>query len=268
MSSTVSERTKISKSGIKHTEKAQMIVGRWLLTLLFGAVIVLVPDGGSTRANGGDVDLALVLGVDTSRSVDRTEYQLQRRGLADAIRRPEVIAAIRSGQLKRIAVTVVQWTDYEAQVVVVPWMIISDTQSAVRLSERVARMSRFFGGHATHIAGMIQFGSWLLGAAPFVANRKVIDISGDGYDNVTQAPGRHRDTAIAAGITVNGLVIENEENDLHVYYREFVIGGPGAFVMQAERYEDFGDAMEKKLVREISPKFLTLRQIEAMMTSS
>ena len=231
--------------------------------VVFGAVLVLVPDGGSTRANGGDVDLALVLGVDISSSVDSREYQLQRRGLAEAIRRPGVIAAIRSGQLKRIAVTVVQWTDYEAQVVVVPWMVISDAQSAVRLSERVAKMNRFFGGHATHIAGMIQFGTWLLDTAPFIANRKVIDISGDGYDNVTQAPGRHRDTAIAAGITVNGLVIENEEKDLHVYYREFVIGGPGAFVMRTERYKDFGDAMEKKLVREISPKFLTLREIQA-----
>lgn len=238
-------------------------LARWFLSLVFGAVLVTLPESRGPRANGGDVDLALVLGVDISSSVDQKEYELQRRGLSEAIRRPDVLAAIRSGALKKIAVTVVQWTDYESQVVVVPWMVINDAESAARVSRHVAQMVRFFGGHATHIGGMIQFGNMLLRATPFVARRKVIDISGDGYDNVTEVPGRDRDAAIADGITINGLAIENEEKDLHAYYRDFVIGGPGAFVIRAARYEDFGDAMEKKLIREISPKFLTLNPTAA-----
>lgn len=238
-------------------------VARWFVSLLFGAVLVTLPESRGPRANGGDVDLALVLGVDISSSVDKEEYALQRRGLAEALRRPEVLAAIRSGALKKIAITVVQWTDYESQVVIVPWMVISDEKSAARASRRVAEMVRFFGGHATHIAGMIQFGNWLLRTTPFAARRKVIDISGDGYDNVTDAPGRQRDAAVADGVTINGLVIENEEKDLHAYYRDFVIGGPGAFVIRTPRYEDFGDAMEKKLIREISPKYLTLKPMMA-----
>ena len=231
---------------------------RWSLIILCGAMLVVAPNVRRSQANGGTVDLALVLAVDTSRSVNDEEYQLQRGGLAYAIRHPEVVAAIKSGRLKKIAVTVVQWTDFQAQVVIVPWTTISDARSAERFSRRIETMTRFYGGHGTHISGVISFGTWLLGETPFVAARKVIDISGDGRDNVTNAHGESRDAAVAAGITINGLAIENEDKDLRHYYRAFVIGGPGAFVLRTQRYEDFGAAMQKKLVREISPKFLTL----------
>jgi len=229
--------------------------------MLLGMLLVVAPTVRRSQANGGTVDLALVLAVDTSRSVNDEEYQLQRGGLAYAIQHPEVISAIQSGPLKKIAVTVVQWTDFKAQVVIVPWTFINDARSAMSFSRRTEQMARFFGGHGTHISGVISFGTWLLGDTPFVANRKVIDVSGDGRDNVTSMPGQSRDAAVAAGITVNGLAIENEEKDLRQYYRKYVIGGPGAFVMQAQRYEDFGTAMKKKLVREIAPKFLTLKPI-------
>ncbi len=237
------------------------IPGRCYL-LLLGTLLVFGLDVRNTRANGNAVDLALVLAVDISRSVNLTEYRLQRGGLAYAIRHPDVIAAIMSGRLKRIAVTVVQWSGYESQVIVVPWTVVSDASSAIRFSSRVAKAVRFFGGHGTHVAGMIKFGARLLEDAPFIAHRKVIDISGDGRDNVTEAPGRHRDDAVAAGITINGLAIENEEKDLRLYYRAFIIGGPGAFVIRTRHYKDHGDAMKKKLIREISPKMLTTNQTQ------
>ncbi|MFY0611363.1 MAG: DUF1194 domain-containing protein [Hyphomicrobiaceae bacterium] len=227
---------------------------------MLGVLILFSFDVRSTGANGAEVDLALVLAVDISRSVNSIEYELQRSGLAYAIRHPDVIAAIKKGPLKKIAVTVVQWSDYESQVVVVPWVVIRDAKSAIGFSKRVERAVRFYGGYGTHVAGVIEFGGNLLEDVPFIAHRKVIDISGDGHDNITKAPGRHRDQAVAAGITINGLAIENEDKNLRLYYRDFVIGGPGAFVVRVQRYEDFADAMKKKLIREISPKALTSDQ--------
>ena len=221
------------------------------------ALLMLFVEISRSRANGAPVDLALVLGVDISNSVDWTEYRLQRRGLAYAIRHPEVIKAIESGELKRIAITVVQWTGAESQVVAVPWTIVSDAETALGLSKQIGDMERLFGGHATHIAGMIAFGARLLREIPFEARRKVIDISGDGHDNVTRMPGRRRDEAVAEGVTINGLAIENEEKNLRHYYRDFVIGGGGAFVMAVQRYEDFGDGIKRKLIKEISSKLLT-----------
>ena len=141
-------------------------------------------------------------------------------------------------------------------------MVISDARSAIRFSNHVAKAVRFYGGHGTHVAGMIKFGAQLLEDVPFIAHRKVIDISGDGRDNVTDAPGRHRDDAVAAGVTINGLAIENEEKDLRLYYRNFIIGGPGAFVIRTKRYTDYGEAMKKKLIREIAPKVLTTNQTQ------
>lgn len=245
--------------GNRRNTRSRMCAARWYLSLLFVALLVLAPAARSTRANGGDADLALVVGIDISNSVDWIEYRLQRRGLAYAIRHPDVLAAIESGNLKTIAVMVVQWSGDKSQIVAIPWTVLNDAASAVRLSTRMANMERLFGGHATHIAGMISYGTRQLSQMPFRARRKVIDISGDGHDNVAKEPGRSRDEAIAAGITINGLAIENEEKDLRFYYRDFVIGGPGAFVMRTQRYEEFGDAMKKKFIREIAPKLLTTK---------
>ena len=217
--------------------------------------------GTPARAQGVQVDLNLVLGVDISNSVDWYEYRLQRDGLAYALRQKEVVAAIQSGPLRRIGLTVVQWSGDGSQKVAVPWTIVATMADAVRLSQRVADMERLYGGHATHISGMIAFGTRLLKSSPFQSRRKVIDISGDGHDNVTKEHGRRRDEAVAAGIIINGLAIENEEKALRTYYRTYVIGGPGAFVIRAKRYEDFGVAMKRKLIREISTKLLTMRWV-------
>lgn len=236
---------------------------RRLRVLLVLASALLVPTfatQGAIGAAGVRLDLKLVLGVDISNSVDWYEYRLQRDGLAYALRQRQVVAAIQSGSNRRIGVTVVQWSGDGSQKVAVPWTIVATMADAVALSQRVANMERLFGGHATHISGMISFGARLLMESPFQSRRKVIDISGDGHDNVTKQPGRRRDEAIAAGIIINGLAIENEEKALRFYYRDFVIGGPGAFVIRTKRYRDFGAAMKRKLIREISPKLLTWRQ--------
>lgn len=221
---------------------------------LLGALVhaAVIGRSGATR-----VDLALVLGVDISNSVNWFEYQHQRHGLAYAINHPEVIAAIQRGGLGRIAVTVVQWSGEGTQRIAIPWTFIADQEGADQLSRQLEFMPRLSGGHATHISGMIAFGNQMLQQTPFVPGRKVIDISGDGVDNVSKIPGRERDSAIAAGITINGLAIENEEPELRHYFRDFVIGGPGAFVLPTKRYDDFGEAMKAKLIREIGPAVLS-----------
>lgn len=219
----------------------------------------LPTSAGRAQIDATRVDLALVLAVDISHSVDWWEYRMQRDGLAYAIRQPEVLDAIRSGPRGRIAVTVVQWSGSTSQAIAIPWTVLSRAEDTQRLSMKVSRMLRIYGGLATHIGEMIRFGTRLLAEAPFEASRKVIDISGDGHDNITKQPGFRRDEAVAAGITVNGLAIENEEKDLRSYYRAYVIGGPGAFVFPVARYEDFGAAMKKKLIREISVNLFSRR---------
>ena len=109
----------------------------------------------------------------------------------------------------------------------------------------------------THIAGAISFSSQLLQGTQFTSARHVIDISGDGTNNVRPHPPMARDAAVQAGITINGLTIINEAKDLDVYYRNTVIGGPGAFVIVAQDYEDYARAMVRKLVREINARFLS-----------
>ena len=222
----------------------------------------------STRRADSHVDLALVLGIDVSNSVNWFEYELQKNGLAKAIRDPEVVAAIRRGGRGRIVVAVAQWSGETSQRVTIPWTILEDQSSADRLSNVLKFMPRVFGGHATNISGMVAYGTRLLNDLSYKAARKVIDVSGDGRENVSQTPTVMRDAAVAAGITINGLAIENEEPDLRFHYRDFIIGGPGAFVIPVKRYEHFAEAMKKKLLREISPKFLSLNATPAAVRAN
>lgn len=207
-----------------------------------------------TRPAPGTVDVALVLAVDVSNSVDWWEYELQRDGLSHAIRDDGVLQAIRAGANGRIAVAVVQWSGKRTRRLAVDWTILSDEASTSALARVLKFMPREFSGDHTHISGVLAYATELLTSVPFMAVRKVIDVSGDGPENVIEDPRSMRDKAIAAGITVNGLAIENEDPDLRAHYRDFVIGGPGAFVLPIKRYEDFAAAMKKKLIREIDPR--------------
>jgi len=212
---------------------------------------------GNTRSTGPgqvSVDVALVLAVDVSNSVDWFEYELQKYGISKAIRDPEVLAAINAGRNRRIAISLVQWSGSTSRRIAVPWTLLSDQTSVERIAKIIDFMPREFDGDATNISGVLAYATDLLTASPYQATRKVIDVSGDGRENVSDAPERMRDRAVAAGITVNGLAIENEEKGLRHHYRNRIIGGPGAFVLPVARFEDFAAAMKKKLIREIDPK--------------
>ena len=123
------------------------------------------------------------------------------------------------------------------------------------------------------MSGGIEFSRRVLAEAPWQAARRVIDVSGDGVNNSGPPAEEARDRAVAEGITINGLPIPNDRPPfgllpavpLDEYYRESVVGGPGAFVIVVEEFESFGAAVRRKLVREISdlpPPRRTARRAE------
>ncbi len=197
------------------------------------------------------VDLALVLGIDCSYSVDQTEYDLQVDGLASAFRNSEVIAAIAAGRNRRIGVSLVQWADSLSQVTVIPWRVVGGVRSAQQLADEIARTPRMVSGGGTSITGIIAYGYRLLGRLPFAAHRMAIDIVADGRNNNGGDPRAARDLLRSQGITINGLTILNEIQTLDIYFRRNIVGGPGHFVIKANGYEQFDEAILRKLRQEI-----------------
>jgi len=216
------------------------------------ALSLLVIPAAAQRETGQPVDLALVLAVDASGSVDHVRFELQKQGYVAAFRHPRVIGAIQSGPSQAIAVIVMQWTGPALQVTAVPWTKISDTASANAFADAIARSPRALFGGGTSISGAIDTALALLFDNAYRAARRVIDISGDGSNNRGRSVNQARDEAIAKGVGINGLPILTLEPDLDRYYRDNVIGGPGAFVIAAKDYETFADAILKKLIAEIA----------------
>lgn len=201
----------------------------------------------------GPVDLNLVLAIDCSFSVSGEEYALQMQGTARALAAPEVVEAIQAGRIGRIAVTVVQWSNDDSQVVVLPWTEIGSLAEAQAVAARIAEAPRQAEDGATSISRMIYFGLDLLTNAPNPAEREVIDIAGDGENNIGPNVQVARDLAVARGVTVNGLAILNARETLHVYYRRNVIGGHAPFVEIANDFDAYEEAIRTKLLREIQP---------------
>ena len=231
---------------------------RFALVLLALAVLPLQ----SARA-AEPVDLLLVLAADVSRSVDSQKFALQREGYATAFSDPRVLNAIKSGANSRIAVTFVEWSGMGSQSVVVDWMIIDGPQSAQQFGDRLLEIPRSFADRTSISAG-IDFSVALFAKAPFEAKRRTIDVSGDGTNNSGRDVRDSRDAAVALGITINGLVIltatpmpwnpehTNPPGGLTKYFRDNVMGGPGAFVVEAQDFNSFGQAIISKLIAEIA----------------
>lgn len=228
---------------------------------LIAAFWALLLAAGLASARAEEVDLALVLAVDVSGSVDEEEYRLQREGYADAFNHPAVIDAIRGGSRGRIAVIYVQWGGIQYQQVAVPWTVVSDAASGQRFAAQIMAAPRSYI-RGTSISGAIDFSVTQLALNPHQATRRVIDVSGDGVNNSGRPPQFARDAALRENITINGLAItdiggagfgwSNYRQPLDEHYREHVIGGPGAFVIVIDGFENFAHAILNKLVREIS----------------
>lgn len=229
---------------------------KWLLVLIV-FLFSLVP----TVARADAVDLELVLAVDVSRSIDEEEWELQRQGYAEAFMHPAVIRAIQSNPLQRIAVAYVEWGGADYQRLVILWTVVSDAGSGERFARAILREPRT-AVRWTSISGAIDFSMRVLALNPHRGTRRVIDISGDGINNNGRPAADARDEALAAGVTINGLVIMNDrptlgfydygQPPLDQYYRDHVIGGTGAFVIAIEDFTSFAYAIQNKLIKEIA----------------
>jgi hypothetical protein len=203
-------------------------------------------------ASHDDVALALVLAVDASGSVDNRRFELQKQGYVAAFRSPKVLNSIRSLMTQSIAVAMMQWTGPQLHVVVVDWTLVRDEATVNALAASIEAAPRQLFGGGTSISGAIDYSRLMLAQCPCNPARRVIDISGDGANNRGRPAAQARDEAVRDGVGINGLPILSVEPGLDRYYYDNVIGGPGAFMIPAENYDTFADAILKKLITEIA----------------
>ncbi len=223
------------------------------------AALLLLPLIAAGSARADEVDLELVLAVDVSRSIDEVEAQLQRDGYVMAFRSPRVIRAIQNGPLGKIVVAYVEWASVDFQRLVIDWFVIKDEASAHAFADKLSRSPRE-SWNWTSVSGAIDYSARLFDNNGYDGTRMVIDVSGDGRNNSGRPAATARDEAVAKGITINGLAIVNDrpnfsrppDRTLDDWYRENVIGGFGAFLVVAEDFDAFGEAILNKLLKEIA----------------
>jgi Protein of unknown function (DUF1194) len=203
------------------------------------------------EAQAPSVDLALVLAIDCSFSVDADEFRQQMEGLGLAFQSPEVKEAIGKGEIGRIAVTAIQWSDERNQKVVVPWTVVGSPAEADALGLVLQAMPRRLAEGGTSISSALLFSAALFTQAP-KAERLVIDMSSDGRNNIGVPVTGVRDRLVAQGITINAVTILNEWPTLDTYFENNVVGGQAHFVISAEDYKTYSHAIHRKLVREIT----------------
>jgi Protein of unknown function (DUF1194) len=218
---------------------------------------------GAGRARAEPVDVALVLAADVSRSIDDGEFELQRKGYAEGITSAKVLTAIQAGANGAIAVCFVEWAGPDEQKVVVNWMVIKDGETAAEFAARLTSAPRSYTGR-TSISAAIDFAVKQFATSGVQAQRRIIDISGDGTNNAGRPVTEARDEAVAQGFTINGLAIINQRaagyyfahtsppGGLPNYYKDNVVGGAGAFMRQVKDFTTFGDAITNKLLTEIA----------------
>ncbi len=228
----------------------------WVIAVV---VLAFAPPAALRAAVPTAVDLALVLAVDASMSVDENEAGTQRAGYIKALRDPRIGRAIRGGPIGRIAVTYMEWSSPYHQTVIIPWRILKDEAEATKMVDDLDAL-KYTPGSTTSISGGIDFAVKLFKSNEFEPSRKVIDVSGDGYSDFGRSITEARDEAVAAGVTINGLAMmtprpawrQPTPADLDTYYRDNVIGGPGSFYIAIKNIDDFAKAVLQKLVLEIS----------------
>jgi hypothetical protein len=215
--------------------------------------MLLLLFGSSAAEDREPVGIELVLALDSSASIDDSEFALQLSGLSAAFRDPDVLEAVAAMRPLGAAVAVMQWGGPGESKVVIPWTRLDSARDAKAFAHMIGVIQRWQRTSATSIATALDDSRRLLEANHLDGQRRVIDVSGDGIDNggLDLAASRHR--ALAAGVTINGLAIEIEDRDLADYYRKNVIGGVDAFVEPASDFEDFARAIKAKLLRELRP---------------
>jgi hypothetical protein len=229
------------------------------------AALALLASLIASPAKADDVDVALVLVTDVSRSIDDTEFALEKDGYASAFTNQKVLQAIQGGPAGKIAVAYVEFASSFEVRTVLDWTVIRDQASAKAFVDRLSAAPRSFWGRTSISAG-IDHAVQLLAETAMSATRHVIDVCGDGTNNAGREAGDARDDAVKIGITINGLAIINDHpvswtfahvqppGGLANYYHENVTGGAGSFVLEVHDFSSFGEAMTRKLVDEIASR--------------
>jgi hypothetical protein len=228
----------------------QVCPTRWRGAALAVLLAIAAPHE-SARAQT-EVDILLVLAVDVSGSVDAQRFELQKIGYVTAFQNPRVLSAILSGRNRAIAVTMMQWSDPSAQAQVLPWTMVNDETSLKSAAAVVESAPRMMNAGSTSISGAIDHAMTLFAQSPYKAERRVIDVSGDGSNNRGRPVTQARDEAVDAGVVINGLPILAVEPNLDTYFKDNVIGGRGAFMIPAQSFEAFAEAILTKLIIEIA----------------
>ncbi len=227
------------------------------------ALVLLLACIASAPARADDVDVALVLVTDVSRSIDDSEFKLEKDGYTAAFTSQKVLDAIQGGPSGKIAVAYVEFASSFEVRTVLDWTVIQGKTSAHAFVDRLAKAPRSFWGRTAISAGVDQ-AMQLLAESGMTATRRVIDVCGDGTNNAGREIAEARDDAVKSGITINGLAIVNDHpvswtfahvqppGGLANYYQKNVAGGPGSFVLEVHDFSTFGEAMTRKLVDEIA----------------
>ena len=228
----------------------------WIKAILMAAGWLTALSGARAQE---PVDVALVLAVDVSRSMSRQELTIQRDGYAAALNHPDVVRAIAQGAYGRIAVTMFEWAGTESIRQVFDWTLVETGADADRLSAIVAG-TRPVAQRRTSISGAILHALDRLDASPYEGFRKVIDVSGDGPNNQGEPVLEAREVALSKRIIINGLPLMTTGGFygrysipyLDRYYVDCVIGGPASFSLPVKSWEEFPEAVRRKLVLELA----------------
>ncbi len=222
---------------------------RWLAVL--GLLAMLAHPA---TAETEQVDLALVLAVDVSESVDDARFTLQMDGIARALETREVQASVLSGPHQSMLIALVQWSNRPA--LSLPWTLMTSESDVRQFAARVRRLRRASNGFTCMSVALRSIADKLLTQLPVPAERTVVDVSGDGHNNCNplETVDKVRDELATANVTINGLpILEGDEADtLEGWYRDHLIGGPNAFLIPAESFDDFERAIRRKFVTEMS----------------
>jgi Ca-activated chloride channel homolog len=215
---------------------------------------------GTPAAADAPTDVNIVTGLDMSESVGRASLRGQLAALAEAVRGPALLAAVGRGRHGRVGFVLFAW--HSRQVEVVPWTVIAtadDAEAAARAIEaRIAvdpavearAAERYFAGRLTALAAAMDHAATLFATAPSPTGRRVLNVIGNGGDNMGGAPRAGRDRLLAAGVTVNGTVVDGDD-DTVAYFAEEVVGGRGAFLLRAGGTDDIGELMRRKFLEDL-----------------
>lgn len=214
------------------------------------SMLVWMPTANASRQ---PCALALALAIDVSGSVDQGEYGLQMSGLAAALRSDEVANALATVGAGRVYLSAMHWSGTGQQAEIAPWTRIDDRSSVLQFADQLEARPRSFDKFSTAIGEALAFADAQFARLEVPCRRRVIDVSGDGRSNEGWSPNLIRDSVVGRGITINALAILANDKDLLGYFQRYIIGGAGSFVMSADRFVDYPEAIKRKLVREILP---------------